>query len=47
MATFIISSREEIECETEEEAIEWLFQFLVDCVKDGDVSTFNFEKVKG
>lgn len=46
MATFIISTRDEIDCENEKEAIEWLLEFLEQCVRNEDVSTFNIEKVR-
>ena len=46
MPKFEITYKDVIEAETEEEAIEWLFEYLNDCVRDGDVSVFNFYELK-
>ena len=43
---FEITFRDEIEAETEEQAIEWLFQYLNDCVRNDDVSAFGIYKLK-
>ena len=46
MPKFEISFRDEIEAEAEEQAIEWLFQYLNDCVRNDDVSAFGIYKLK-
>ena len=46
MPKFEITFRDEIEAEDEDEAIAWLFQYLTDCVNDGDVFAFNFYELK-
>jgi hypothetical protein len=46
MAKFQISFIDELEAESEEQAIEWLFQYLNDCVRHEDVSAFNFNEIK-
>ena len=47
MPKFEITYRDEIEADSEEDAIEWLSQYLNDCVRNEDVSVFNFNKLKG
>ena len=46
MPKFEITYRDEIEAESEEQAIEWLFIYLADCLRDEDVSVFNFYELK-
>ena len=46
MPKFEITYRDEIEADSEEDAIEWLFQYLNDCVRNEDVSVFNFYELK-
>jgi len=46
MPKFEITYRDEIEADSEEDAIEWLFQYLNDCVRNDDVSVFNFYELK-
>jgi hypothetical protein len=46
MPKFEITYRDEIEAESEEKAIEWLFIYLADCLRDEDVSVFNFYELK-
>lgn len=46
MPKFEICFRDELEAENEEQAIEWLFQYLNDCVRVEDVSAFNIFKIK-
>lgn len=46
MAKYEITYRDEIEADSELEAIEWLFEHLIDCVKNDDVSCFVFNKLK-
>ena len=43
---FEITFRDEIEAETEEQAIEWLFEYLNNCVRNEDVSAFGIYKLK-
>ena len=43
---FEITFRDEIEAETEEQAIEWLFEYLNDCVRNEDVSAFGIYRLK-
>jgi hypothetical protein len=46
MPKFEISFIDELEAGNEEEAIEWLFQYLNNCVRNDDVSAFNIYKIK-
>ena len=46
MPKFEITYKEVIEAENEEQAIEWLFIYLADCLRDDDVSVFNFYELK-
>jgi hypothetical protein len=46
MPKFEITYKEVIEAESEEQAIEWLFVYLADCLRDDDVSVFNFFELK-
>ena len=46
MPKFEITYKDVIEAENEEEAIAWLFQYLTECVNDGDVSVFEFFELK-
>lgn len=46
MPKFEITYKEVIEAENEEQAIEWLFIYLADCLRDDDVSVFNFFELK-
>ena len=46
MPMYEITYRDEIEAESEEDAIEWLFEHLIDCVRNDDVSCFMFHKLK-
>jgi hypothetical protein len=46
MPKFEITYKEVIEAENEEQAIEWLFIYLADCLRDEDVSVFNFYELK-
>jgi hypothetical protein len=46
MPKFEISFMDELEAGSEEEAIEWLFQYLNDCVRNDDVSAFNIFEIK-
>ena len=46
MPKYEITFRDEIEAETEEQAIEWLFEYLSDCIKFEDVSAFGIYKLK-
>jgi hypothetical protein len=46
MPKFEISFIDELEAENEEQAIEWLFQYLNNCVRHDDVSAFNFNEIK-
>lgn len=46
MPMYEIVYRDEIEANSEDEAIEWLFQHLEDCVRNGDVTCFQFYKLK-
>ena len=46
MPKFEITYRDEIEADSEEDAIEWLFQYLNDCLRNDDVSVFNFYELK-
>ena len=46
MPKFEITFRDEIEAETEEQAIEWLFEYLNDCVRNDDVSAFGIYRLK-
>lgn len=47
MPKFEITYKDVIEAESEEQAIEWLFVYLADCLRDDDVSVFNFFELKG
>lgn len=47
MPKFEITYKDVIEAENEEQAIEWLFIYLADCLRDDDVSVFNFFELKG
>ena len=47
MKKFEITYKDEIEVESEEDAYEWLLQYLNECVRNGDVSVFNFYEIRG
>lgn len=46
MPKFEICFKDELEAKNEEEVIEWLFEYLNDCVRNDDVTTFNIYKMK-
>ena len=46
MPKFEITYKDVIEADSEEDAIEWLFIYLADCLRDEDVSVFNIYKLK-
>lgn len=43
---FELTYRDEIEAENQDEAVEWLLQYLFDCVKNEDVSAFQLFKLE-
>jgi hypothetical protein len=46
MPKFEICYRDELEAKNEEEVIEWLYEYMIDCVRNEDVSTFNIYEIK-
>ena len=46
MPKYEIVYREEIEADTKQDVIEWLFEHLNNCVKNDDVSCFILHKLK-
>jgi len=46
MPTYEICFKDELEANSEEEVIEWLFQYINNCSRNDDVSAFNIYKIK-
>lgn len=46
MPKFEICFKDELDAENEEEVIEWVFEYLIDCVRNNNVRAFKIFEIK-